>query len=422
MKRLICLLLVFVLSVATFCGCNNNENNSSKVKGNIDYSKDMQIYYHCVGDFSAPITKSDKGYYYVTNTDAGQKFIYYIDKGTQKVTPLCSKPNCLHDDPNTCDAYVNIDEFVFNDSSGGFEQNVIQYYDGSLYTICGENDKSNIEYNKYLMKMDADGSNRERITDYFDGVVKNWFIHKGYFYYSTDSSILRVPMDNTKQKPEVVYKAKHYIKDDENLFNSVVAYKNYIYFDVNEKDENGKGDGIKSICVNIDNKKNHILKVNNEKVGFECFNGNNMLLTYANDKEKIYYKADLEGNNPKKILTQSHNKMTTISSDGTYYYSDNAIQVEKKLTKVQIITVYDKNMKEIDTFQLPKQNSNVYYSFTPQDENNFIFTKYDGKQGYDLVLADKSQLGSINGKLINIKDIGHLNYGKSKENQYAIAG
>lgn len=382
----------------------------------------MQIYYHCVGDFSAPITKSDKGYYYVTNTDDEQKFIYYIDKKTQKVTPLCSKPNCLHNDSNTCDAYINIDNGLVDDSSGGFEQNAIQYYNGNLYTICGEYDKSYIEYNTYLMKMDADGSNRERITDYFDGVVKNWFIHQGYFYYSTDSSILRVPMDNTKQKPEVVYKAKHYIKDDENLFSFVVAYKNYIYFDVNEKDENGKGDGIKSICVNIDNKKNHILKVNNKKVGFECFNGNNMLLTYANDKEKFYYKADLEGNNPKKILTQSHNKMTTISSDGTYYYSDNAIQVEKKLTKVQIITVYDKNMKEIDTFQLPKQISDVYYSFTPQDENCFLLTKYEGDKNYTLVMADKSQIGSINGDTIKYKEISKLNYGKIKNNQYTIAG
>ena len=75
-----------------------------------------------------------------------------------------------------------------------------------------------IEYNTYLMKMDKDGTNRQKVTDYFDSPFTNWFIHQGYFYYTSDSSVLRIPLMNPKSSPEEVYKAQHFIKDNENTY------------------------------------------------------------------------------------------------------------------------------------------------------------------------------------------------------------
>lgn len=91
----------------------------------------------------------------------------------------------MHNDPDTCDAYVNSSENISQDSLWGSLGTAIQYYQGYLYMVCGEYDKSMIEYNTYLMKMDKDGTNRQKVTDYFDSPFTNWFIHQGYFIILT---------------------------------------------------------------------------------------------------------------------------------------------------------------------------------------------------------------------------------------------
>lgn len=162
----------------TLFGCTNDKSKPISQNALIDYSNDMQITYLCSGGGSSiPATKSDTGYYYIGD----DRIIIYIDSKTQKATPLCAKPDCMHNDPDTCDAYVNSSENISQDSLWGSLGTAIQYYQGYLYMVCGEYDKSMIEYNTYLMKMDKDGTNRQKVTDYFDSPFTNWFIHQGYF-------------------------------------------------------------------------------------------------------------------------------------------------------------------------------------------------------------------------------------------------
>lgn len=401
-------------------GCSGSEKETKNIKSNIDYSKDMQIYYHCSGSGYAPITKSDSGYYYVSEGKDERKFVVYVDGKTQKAIPLCSKPNCMHNDVDICDAFINISEEIIVDSVVGTVGNAIQYYDGSLYMICGEYDKSMIEYNTYLMKMDPDGSNRKKISNYFDNIITDWFIHRGYFYYTSDSSIMRIPLSDLKGEPEVIYKAKYYIKESENTFDEIYAYKNCIYFRVDETNEIGEGKGIMCFCVDLDTKERYELKIGKNHAGFGAFAGDSMILTYVNNGEKQYYKTDLLGKNGKKVLTEKESEITSITSDGTYFYFDNANQVVKKPSKKQIITVRDENMKVVDTFMLPDGKLN--YSFTPQDEKYFLFGKYNDDGKCVLVLADKSQIGSINGKAIKYKELCNLDVGNEKANQYAVKG
>ena len=159
MKKFLCLILALSsIFVFTLFGCTNDKSKPISQNALIDYSNDMQITYLCSGGGSSiPATKSDTGYYYIGD----DRIIIYIDSKTQKATPLCAKPDCMHNDPDTCDAYVNSSENISQDSLWGSLGTAIQYYQGYLYMVCGEYDKSMIEYNTYLMKMDKDGTIRQ---------------------------------------------------------------------------------------------------------------------------------------------------------------------------------------------------------------------------------------------------------------------
>ena len=327
----------------------------------------------------------------------------------------------MHNDPDTCDAYVNSSENISQDSLWGSLGTAIQYYQGYLYMVCGEYDKSMIEYNTYLMKMDKDGTNRQKVTDYFDSPFTNWFIHQGYFYYTSDSSVLRIPLMNPKSSPEEVYKAQHFIKDNENTYSSFCAYKNYIYFQVDELDEEGNGIGRQTICLNLDTMKKSFLKIGKNNASFSAFAGDSMIMYYSDGNEKVYVKADLEGNNCKNIFSQKSNEIQSITGDGTYYYFDNSFQVANGSSKEQKITVCDENLKEIDTFKLPNVDTETYNFFAPQDENCFLFEYFNEKDERCLVMADKSQIGTIGGNTIKFKELCKLKWADDKNNNYAVA-
>ena len=97
-------LLLIICAAVFFYGCTNKSSYSNSDDAYINYATDMQLMYHIGGN--APMTKSDKGYYYIGEDG----IVIFIDKETKKATPLCSKPNCTHDDPETCDAYLNLTE------------------------------------------------------------------------------------------------------------------------------------------------------------------------------------------------------------------------------------------------------------------------------------------------------------------------
>lgn len=404
-KSLSVVLMLSIAVLSMLCGCGNNENKSVAQTALVDYSKDMQIMYY-TGGVAVPMTKSDKGYYYVGE----DRIIIFVDGKTQKATPLCSKPDCMHTNPETCDAYVNISEDISINTLFGSLGTVIQYYDGSLYMLCGEYDKSMIKYQTYLMKMNEDGTNRQKVTDYFNNTFVDWFIHQGYFYYTTDSSILRIPLSSPKSAPETVYKAKYFVKDNQNTYDSLRAYKNYLYFEVDELDEEGNGGGIQSFCINLDTMKSSPLKIGENNAYFSAFAGNSMILFYFNGNEKVYIKTDLEGNNGEKILTQKPDEMESVTSDGTYYYFNNSALATGNRSIEQIITVCDENMKKVDSFKLPEIDLAVYNFFAPQDEKYFLFEYFNEKDEHMLVMADKSQIGKIGGKTIEYKELCKLKW------------
>lgn len=407
-----------VLLGVIFCfltGCEAKPQKTGVYQGSleVDYSSDMQIMYLCSGgSMSVPMTKSDTGYYYIGE----DKILIYIDKESKKATPLCSKPNCMHDDVEVCDAYIQFSENVMIDTIFGAAGNLIQYYDGNLYILCGEYDKSDINYNSYIMKMDLDGSNRERFTDYFDFAVMRWCIHRGYLYYLTDSSLLRVPMDDVEAEPEVIYEAEHYVEDSQSTFKVLYVYKNYIYLKADEKDENGNGEGRQIFCINLDTMEKTDIKINGKFASVQAFSGNKVIITCTDNNSKKYEIANLNGSGGDTLLTQNDEEKKTFTSDGVYYYLDNKAKAAADSDIEQVITVLDSALNEVDTFKLPAMDLVVYNFFAPQDNECFIFESFNEKGEHVLVMADKSQIGSINGDVIEYTELCKLKWAKNNSN------
>lgn len=413
MKKSVCVLFSILMVLACLLsGCDKGSDEFS-----MDYSTDMQIMYLCGGgSISVPMTKSDTGYYYVGEYSKSKRVLIYIDKESKKATPLCSKPNCMHDDVEVCDAYIQFSENVMIDTIFGAAGNLIQYYDGNLYILCGEYDESYINYNSYIMKMNLDGSNREKVTDNFDFAVMRWCIHRGYLYYLTDSSLMRIPMNSLKSEPEVLYESKYYIEDGQNTFEYLFAYKNYIYFLVDEKDDEGNGDGKLSFCINLDTMKKSDIKIDGEVAGVKAFSGDKVIFNIGNADSKTVEIADLDGSNGHVLFTQDVNSKQSFTFDGTYYYFDNKSKAAKNEGVEQVITVTNSNLEQIDTFRLPQIDLKVYNFFAPQDEDFFIFECFNENDEHVIVMADKSQIGSINGEVIQYTELCKLKWATKNSN------
>lgn len=98
--------------------------------------------------------------------------ICYYNKNNMSKGLLCGKPDCEHNNPETCNAYVScIVE--------------LKYYNGYLYTVDFGNGG---EYK--LKKISLDGENREDLGNLItvENPIENsgtisWIIHRGYIYY-----------------------------------------------------------------------------------------------------------------------------------------------------------------------------------------------------------------------------------------------
>lgn len=413
MKKIISIiLLLFVMLTTVFVvGCTDNTSSDSSFgEAQVDYSTDMQIMYHVSGN--VPMTKSDSGYYYIGEDGV----VIYIDKASKKAIPLCSKPNCTHTDPDTCDAYINITKQP--DALVGARDAAIQYYNGYLYAVCGEYDQSGLEYNTYLMRMITDGSQRENITGYFDFTANEWFIHKGYFYCSTDSSIIRISLESPKSKPEIIFETKYYIESNTRAVTQLYAYQNYLYFVADERNEDDEGPGLSTKCINLDTLEvGTFPEIDGYQMFFNFFLEDNLIANYYNksSNENVYLKCDLNGNIIEEFFRIAHNENLFYSTDGKYIYADNRVRVAKGIDEQQIIKIYDLKMNEIDSYIPPEFESTACNFLNPQDNEYFIFESVDDSGKRILVMSDKSQIGSINGESIEYTKLCKLKWAEDKK-------
>ena len=402
-KRIISGLLstaMLALCATSLTACKTDDTPQT-TNTSFNYETDMQYMYYAGGVF-APITKSDTGYYYV----GGHDMVIYVDKESQKATPLCSKPNCLHTSDEDCDAYFFQLATRVDLSLGTFSV-PIQYYKGNLYMVIMDWTADGVSY-CYLLKTDKAGKNREKVTNDLDFATMNWMIHRGYFYYTTDCAVKRIPLDNPKSEPEEVFaldKNKTY-EGNLDAFSNLIAYGDYVYFEATEMDmeNNSSIESCFMYSVNTSSLKSTRLEERGKDLSLETF-FDDSLITYTyntkTDKKPVYYKSNLDGSNRQVITGENFDKVHNYS-DGKYFYQDNQYEAYKKNLD-HVITVYDKDSNKVDSFKL-KEGKGIQ-DFYAQDEDYFISIAKDENGERQLVMADKSQIGNINGGVIEWKSL-----------------
>ena len=131
----ILVMLILVMGVivigVTYKSSQVEKKNVQNNKEEINYSYTQQI------------ASTTKGFYFGYNFDQ----IMFMDRKSKKVIPLCSKPECNHENYKTCNSFIS------NMKSG------IQYYEGKLYYIS-----KNEEHQLALFRVDEAGNNKEEVT------------------------------------------------------------------------------------------------------------------------------------------------------------------------------------------------------------------------------------------------------------------
>ncbi len=204
MKKILIILCILVLCL-TACGSDKVAVESEE----FNLETDFQSEYYDLNLDAHPMVEVEDGYYIIVGY-----YLYYVDKETMEYTPLCNKPNCLHQKETDqmkvmdCNAMVRLDYLMCTS---------LNYYQQHLYIAAIEllTDENGMPERKYVMdKISLDGGEREIIHE-FENPVDTAIVHRGYIYYSSNfsqigsdkkTSVYRVPIEGGAE--ELVYSAE----------------------------------------------------------------------------------------------------------------------------------------------------------------------------------------------------------------------
>ena len=318
------------------------------------------------------------------------RFLYQFDQKNHIIMPLCSQPNCLHDqetDPEKleqCRAYLGeaMNEAYLS----------VQLYNKNVYVFF----EKAIDSGRYacLYRVSEDGSNKELIFKQLDMSVDLPIIHRGYLYfhgqsYSVDSSgissgsgIFRVNVNDRTAKLESVKQS-----EANTGYGFMNAYGKYVYFDEGNLFAYNTEDGSITDC--------------GENYGnYAFFNGKLLYQTYNADEGSSFIspviRAELDNSNPEEMLTDIPQGYY-VSADQKYIYLNNAPMVTWGAETTKQFWVYDENWKLIDEFIVPETDNS--YLDPPIGGSDYQYEIFDDPDTgeWGLLVWDKSKIGSYNG-------------------------
>ena len=125
---------------------------------------------------------AETGWYFTTYVDSGIPVIYFTDRETGQIAPLCARPNCEHNGSEFCTA-----------STRAYWNSGILYYDDYLYAAAIKYEYSGDERVKskaVLLRYEPDGTG---ITELCDLTQKDCFgvssavIYRGYLWVAVST-------------------------------------------------------------------------------------------------------------------------------------------------------------------------------------------------------------------------------------------
>lgn len=157
MKKVVIYCATILLLLA---GCTNTpQDKLQEITASADYSQ---------ANLRNGFVETPEGYYYQNDN-----LIYFCQRGGDAFYPLCSKPNCAHNDEN-CNAWCGV---------------AFGYYNDALYAVLS--DATLGQYD--LVRMNLDGTDHTVVTHFApeQGGGYQFYFHQGklYIYASADLSL-----------------------------------------------------------------------------------------------------------------------------------------------------------------------------------------------------------------------------------------
>lgn len=397
MKRVLISIILIISITLIGCGCNDSNNEHDE---HYNYITDCQLTKSAAYPGYYNVTKCETGYYTLAS-----KTLYYVEGSTMQATPLCNKPNCMHND-ESCNAHIDLVDNIF-------------YSDGYIYYEKSADETHGFEGSSFV-KMSADGSQKEEVL-YMEISPVDWIVHKGKFYYcvkkytdgstgledvnNADCYIYSYPTDKSSGIKEV-YFAEEVEKEAD--ISSLIAYGDNLYFYLSGmKRDNDKIEVSKSLKLNLsESAVTETVSPNGEQISGPMYLDGMLIFSSGEmeDGKFIYYKTDFEGNNPEKFI--STYKGENIICDGKYLYVDNyfALNLSKYIENDEpinkderYIKVYDSDLNKVDEFSLGSGSAKTW-NILPIDDEVFMFSGNSNDDEFAFYY-DKTEFGSLNGKV-----------------------
>lgn len=367
MKKILCMTLTVIVFLFSLSGCNTDKYVSlpDEYVAETDYPSSFAATYN-----RFPIAPGEGGYYFTMGD-----FLFFMDGETKEIAPVCSRPDCRHENESDqslvwqCNAYV-----------GTFHSRFLQVYEGNLYCLSsggqGEDGKLDISASSRLLKVALDGTAHEFLCPMPQN-LEFTAIHRGYLYYayySADGSTLGV----YRKKMTQLNEEAESILEIPNAFSSVfLPYGTHLYMYFATDDEDGL-----LYDYNINSKE--VSRIEGQ-YGLVGVYQNNLLLTEVeSEEERIFGVYDRKTNTYTRRFTVPSRDETfaypEYASDGTYLYqfrrpvdfldsmgSEDYNRDHGKLT----LAVYNMEGMQIDLVELIGLPDTI--SFAPGDEEYGFF-------------------------------------------------
>lgn len=222
--------VLLAIIVVVNSGCSLKRNYGTEY----NFETDCQYSYYDSRDDWKRVQSDGTGQYILKN-----QYIYYYNTETKHLTPLCNKPNCLHDNEidlnklSDCNAYAP-------DTLSADER--IQYYEGYIYYVDNNVNQT------CLYRVKKDGSKKDKVFTTDDNIIiSNWLIHRGCFYYSFAAfyygeeqstqiykkcflKSLELSSNMSEKNAKVIYES-----DEEHTIHGLYnlkAYQNYLCYEI----------------------------------------------------------------------------------------------------------------------------------------------------------------------------------------------
>ena len=372
-------LLSLLLTIFVLSGCSS-QPTSSTIRPTINEPGEplaMPAGEMAPGDdqytFERPIAlmvsmaQTEDGLYFFSGMS--EYFLYYMDKDTGKVSILCNKPDCLHDEEPDIERIADCNALFIP----GENKNLL-FADPYLYVIAPQIDpKTSAEVYK-LIQVSQDGAQRKEIYTFPDKPV-SFTIHRGYAYWSTDDGgtepgreaettttarIYRLALENMGQQPEMLFETQGTCA----YISKLTGYRNMVYFNYSTYEDATMAVGHPSV-----------MRINLNNLAVEQVADSAGSYGFCGDKLVFYYNGQLymgetngEGIKPLETAVQDF-----FFSDDQYIVVDTLMQSLQNEGKPRMLYVYDLQGQELMHFDISMIDSDTRYG--SDAENIYIGSK-----------------------------------------------